>query len=778
MLRNYLKNFKNNFTEEAQIGVFNCLRIIKFARSDDMSGEDLSKLDLRRASLNGVRFTNGNTFATFDGSYISERTFLSQGHSGEITSIAFSDDGKRLLTASADKTIKEWDRATGECIITFEDGEDIVYGIMYWGDGDTILSLSGANASKQWKQWNRKTGERHIFPECSTLDESRDYADAKSPAPDLQFRVAIGDKHFDNEGTLFGIGEDFNTSSIGIGSISYCSETRHLFGYMQGLTICEICWDSGEIYNVFTHNPFEVIVGMTYENGRRQLLLYNKNPDFIPHIRELDWKTGQCLNMFEKLNGQFSTIHACNSNGTRILLTHTDNTIREWNRRTDAFSCIFEESVCLPVDAIYSPNEEYVLIAYADGSLKEWDIKTLKCLRTFMWHCGTSFRFAYSKDMHRILTITQNNIVFEWDRETGAYLNSYGHHASLKSRVEKQKDKRTLASESESGVLIEWDTETGVCIRVTNEDESKLIYESVDEPHAVSMDGNIVQLYHLCKNAFRSFVFYTTPKSNQGLTTTTWMNINGEHIEGRLYDDDGKSILCIPFDFPLTEWREKLLELGTDEVIFVSIDNTRRQLCVSNKEFEEDVIKILQHLDPRNTPESSPAKVIFSTFCKAINSLLNPVISDDEAKIVVYPNKYFIEVDKATGKEINVFKGHKDGIKSASFSEDGRYILSATMNEVKEWDRKTGNCIRAFDGKEGVFDAMYSYDPNCILSASSDGTFHKWNRETGDLIWSTPSYDGIYILGCSFCDCKFINSKIENIVAKFGGKFDGEVVSC
>lgn len=36
----YLNNFTNDFSSNKQIGVFNCLQIIKIARNGDMRGEN------------------------------------------------------------------------------------------------------------------------------------------------------------------------------------------------------------------------------------------------------------------------------------------------------------------------------------------------------------------------------------------------------------------------------------------------------------------------------------------------------------------------------------------------------------------------------------------------------------------------------------------------------------------------------------------------------------------------------------------------------------------
>jgi len=51
MLRECLRNFSNDCNEQAQVGVFNCLQIIDYARNGDLSSEDFSNLDLRMCSL-------------------------------------------------------------------------------------------------------------------------------------------------------------------------------------------------------------------------------------------------------------------------------------------------------------------------------------------------------------------------------------------------------------------------------------------------------------------------------------------------------------------------------------------------------------------------------------------------------------------------------------------------------------------------------------------------------------------------------------------------------
>ena len=54
---------------------------------------------------------------------------LTQGHNREVTSVAFSLDGRQLATGSGDKTARVWDLASGQCTSTLEVGaRDVMRG--------------------------------------------------------------------------------------------------------------------------------------------------------------------------------------------------------------------------------------------------------------------------------------------------------------------------------------------------------------------------------------------------------------------------------------------------------------------------------------------------------------------------------------------------------------------------------------------------------------------------------------------------------------------------
>ncbi|OQE07888.1 hypothetical protein PENFLA_c154G04290 [Penicillium flavigenum] len=73
-----------------------------------------------------------------------------EGHSGSVNSIAWSQDGSRLASASYDNKVKIWDPATGQCALTLEGHSGPVNSIAWSQDGSRLASASYDNKVKIW----------------------------------------------------------------------------------------------------------------------------------------------------------------------------------------------------------------------------------------------------------------------------------------------------------------------------------------------------------------------------------------------------------------------------------------------------------------------------------------------------------------------------------------------------------------------------------------------------------------------------------------------------
>ena len=99
----------------------------------------------------------------------------------------------------------------------------------------------------------------------------------------------------------------------------------------------------------------------------------------------------------------------------------------------------------------------------------------------------------------------------------------------------------------------------------------------------------------------------------------------------------------------------------------------------------------------------------------------------------------------ATGKELASLKGHASGVEAASFSPDGRTILTASYDgTAKFWDAVTGAQLRSFNPHAGDHLRMAAFSPDgrTVLSGGDKGVIKLWEAATGRELHSIADDSG------------------------------------
>ncbi|MGE5341688.1 MAG: hypothetical protein ACM3SY_09425 [Candidatus Omnitrophota bacterium] len=510
--------------------VWNIVEIWKLVRAE-LTGADLTRLDLSEVSLNGVTcscyyYNQYLLAANFEGSRVHEKNVLPQGHKGGVKSAVYSSDGKRILSASDDHTIKEWDAETGQCIKTISGHKGWVRSAVYRSDGKRILSTSRDGIN----EWDAETGQcnktlyGHFLPADSVVYR----ADGKRILS--AFRDGII-KEWDAE-----TGQCIKTISGHddiIWSVVYHADGKRILS-ASDCTIKEWDAETGQCLKTLSGHDDVVISAVYSSNGKRILSAFR---DGI--IKEWDAETGQCI---KTISGHDDIIWSVvyRADGKRILSASSDHTIKEWDAETGQCIKTLTGHEGEVNSAVYRADGKRILSASADRTIKEWDAETGQCIKTFSGYAERVTSMVYRSDGKRILSASDDHTIKEWDADTGQCIKTFSGHKSDIISAKYSEDGKHIISTYSDHTLKEWDAETGQCIKIIFGYEGGVrsaFYRADGKRILTASDDHTIKEWDA--------------KTGQCLKT---LSGHTSAVVNAVYRSDGKRILSASHDRTIKEW--------------------------------------------------------------------------------------------------------------------------------------------------------------------------------------------------------------------------------
>ena len=283
-----------------------------------------------------------------------------KGHSGEVTSVAFSLDGRYALSGSLDKTLRLWEVETGKEVRSFKGQSSWVESVAFSPDGRYALSGS---LDKTLKLWEVATGieirsfKGHIYGvESVTFSPDGHYALSGSDDKTLKlWEVSTGKEV-----------RSFKGHSDEVESVAFSPSGRYALSGSDDKTLKLWEVSTGKEVRSFKGHSDEVESVAFSPSGRYAL---SGSDDKTLKLWEVS--TGNEIRTFKGHSGGVESV-AFSPDG-RYALSGSNNTLKLWEVATAKEVRSFEGGRNSVRSVTFSPDGRYALSGNDDKTLKLWE---------------------------------------------------------------------------------------------------------------------------------------------------------------------------------------------------------------------------------------------------------------------------------------------------------------------------------------------------------------------------------------------------------------------
>lgn len=576
-----------------------------------------------------------------------------EGHTQAVRSVIFSPDGKTIVSASNDSTIKLWN-LKGQCLQTLTKHEDGVFRVNFSNDGNTLISASN-NTLIIWQRQPNGT-----FKLVKSIRD-KDKISAVSLSPNGQI-IATGSQNiirlnlFQKDGKLIKTWKE------------HSDQIRDLSFSPDGQTITSDTVDG--IIKIWSVKERKLIKTIPHDTVRLDRFgvsfvdnqtIATTNSDRTIKIFNLN---GKLLNTLPGHTDQVFYLDV-SRDGKYIASSSKDGTVKIWSPKSDKplqNLVITDTTINQPS---FSPDSKMIALAGDDNTVKLWNLDSILSPKILPLE---SISISFSPDSKMIALASGKNLQL-W--QNGKQLWNMQADNQTVLQVSFSHDGTLIASAGKDGTVKLWNPQ-GTLIRTIKahlQKISSVSFSPDSKTIASASDDTTVKLWNVANGS----LIKTIPAHNKVVTSVS-------------FSPDGKTIASGSLDKTIKLWNVpdgrfiKNFSGHKEGVLSVSFSPNGKMIASGSS----DKTVRLWHLNNQSS----------TVFPTEDNSVLKVNFSPNGQTLVsASGNK--IRLWKLNGELITTLPDNQGDIFDVSFSPDGKTIASADPSEnVILWNLDLDNLLK------------------------------------------------------------------------------------